>query len=171
MSLALSALRTTITGAYSRPRGLGSTLYNLAFEYAASLTDGTGANQADILYLSDPANPLSLGAGADNNLDLSGTTPDAIGDSTVFVKVKVIAIKAEPTNTDIIRIGGAAANPFLGPFGSATFKQDIGPNGLYHVVNPVAGWTVTPGTGDILRINNPGAGTALYHVLIIGCSA
>ena len=171
MSLALSSLRTTIAGAYSRPRGLGTTLYNLAFEYVASLADGTGANQADLLYLNDPANPLSLAAAADNNLDLNNLLTDAIGDPTPFVKVKVIAMVPLDTNTDIMRIGGAAANPFLGPFGSATFKQDVSPGGLYHVVNRIAGWTVTPGTGDILRINNPGAGTALYHVLIIGCSA
>ena len=170
MSLAVT-IRQTVTGTYTRVKGIGLASYSLADEYAAVLADGVGANQADILYMNDPATPLSLTTGANNDIDLSGTAPDALGDSTVFVKVKAIRIKAETTNTDIIRIGGAAANPFLGPFGSATFKQDIAAGGLYLTVAPVAGWTVTPGTGDILRIANPGAGTALYHVLVIGTSA
>jgi hypothetical protein len=37
--------------------------------------------------------------------------------------------------------------------------------------NKKDGWTVTAGTGDILRIRNPGANPITYQVAIVGTSA
>jgi hypothetical protein len=50
----------------------------------------------------------------------------------------------------------------------------LGPGGIFLFVNPGAAGiaTVTAGTGDILRVDNSGAGTTVtFDIVIIGTSA
>jgi len=43
---------------------------------------------------------------------------------------------------------------------------------LHHVADPTTGWTVTAGTGDILKIeNDDGAAEGVYDIIIVGTSA
>ena len=42
---------------------------------------------------------------------------------------------------------------------------------LAMVNRDATGWTVTAGTGDLLKIANSTSGTVLYRIVIIGCSA
>lgn len=171
-----AVIAATLTGSYTKPAGLGNSVIDFSAHpiltrLALTLTDGTGASQANVAYLSgtyaDLSVPRSIAAGANDDIDLSGTTDDALGIDTALTKVRVLAIAPDATNVNDIRVGGAT-NPFLGPFNDATDKINIGPGDFWVQTNRSAGWTVTPGTGDILRIHNPGGVAATYHIAIIG---
>lgn len=173
MSLAAS-LSVGLTGEYSRTKGLGRAVFALQDHpvigrLGITLTDGALAGQADLVYLS-AVDGRALVASAFEDLDLRGLLPDAIGDTIALATVKILLVHADPTNLNDMTIGGAAANTWVGPFGAATHKQTLRPGGIYLQATSGTGWTVTAGTGDLLRVQ-AGASAALYHIAVIGTSA
>lgn len=132
------------------------------------LDSGVASGQADRVY----AKTITLAASANQDIDLSGALLDAIGGSAVFAKVKAIAVKAADGNTNNVVVGGAAANGFVGPFGATTHTVAVPPGGRFVIFAPVAGWTVTAATADLLRVANSGAGTSVtLDLIVIGCSS
>lgn len=110
----------------------------------------------------------TLAASATVEHDLAGTLEDPLGQVVVFAKVYAIAIYAESANTNNVILGGAAANGFSGPFGDPTDTVVVRPGGSALLINP-AGWSVTAGTGDLLKIANSAAGTSVsYRLTVIG---
>ena len=133
-----------------------------------TLATGTGASQADLVF----ADTRTLAASATEDLDLAGSLVDALGNTLTFVKVKAIYIKAASGNTNNVEVTPAAANGFLGPFNAAADQVDIAPGGSMNLTAPVAGWTVTAGTGDLITITNSAGTTGVtYDIVIIGTSA
>lgn len=130
-----------------------------------TITSGTAANQADLVYSAQRTIP----GGGNDDLDLAGGTLATLGVTQTFAKVKAITVEALASNSGTVTIGGAPSNAFVGPFGAATHTITLpAGGGNYGVRNPGAGWTVTAGTGDLLRIS--GANQA-YKIVIIGTSA
>ncbi len=134
-----------------------------AFEFA----NGVTAGKADRVF----GDRRQLAASANEDLDLAGGLTDAFGASLTFVKVVAIAFKAADTNAGDIIVGGAASNAFVGPFGAATHTIAVKPGGALTLVAPKGGWTVTPATGDLLKVANAVASAAEYEVVILGTSA
>lgn len=168
LTVGLSALLET---EFTRAQGLGLAAYKEQDLTQFTLADGVLADQADIQYRSAPGG-RTLAASASENLDLSGALTDALGASLVFAKVKAIKIVSDPANTHDIVIGGAASNAFVGPFGAATHTIRLGPGDVWLVTRrDLAGWPVTAGTGDLLKVLNAGAvSPVIYYVNIIGTS-
>jgi hypothetical protein len=72
----------------------------------------------------------------------------------------------------VLRIGPAAAAPFVGPFVVSNYRQDVSPHGLFLQANPRDGWVVTAGTADLIHIQNVGAVSSIeWHGLIMGTDA
>lgn len=142
---------------------------NLSFGQSIHLDNGTGANAADKLFM----DTNTIAASGNVDIDLAGSLTDALGVALTFAKVKAIFLRAASGNTNDVVIGAAASNAFVGPFGSGSDTLAVAPGGFLALVAPgAAGWAVTAGTGDLLRIANGGAGTAVtYDVVIIGTSA
>ncbi|MCL4822566.1 MAG: hypothetical protein KJ067_25870, partial [Vicinamibacteria bacterium] len=114
----------------------------------------------------------TLAASANEDLDLAGSLVDAFGAVVSFAKVRALRIKAAPENTNNVVVKPGAANGFLGPFGAAAHTLTLPPGGEVLLVAPVAGWTVTPATGDLLNVANSGAGTSVtYEIEVLGASA
>ncbi len=148
---------------------LGTLRDVVGFPPEIAISDGTGAGQSDQKF-SDNRNLL---AAASDLLDLAGSLIDAFGNTLTFVEVTAIYIKAKATNIGNIRIGGAAANPFQGPFVDVSDKIDLLPGEVFLVTNiaSATGWAVVAGTGDILEIENlDGSNAADYDIIIIGRS-
>lgn len=136
--------------------------------FAAALTSGTGANQADLMF----SDKRTLSASASENLDLAGGLADAFGATLTFATVKAIMIKAAAGNTNDVVVGGAASNAFVGPFGGTTPTVAVKPGGFLLLFAPATGWTVTASTGDILKVANSSSGSAVtYDVVLLGTSA
>jgi hypothetical protein len=170
--MALSTnVRVGVAAKQSSTLDLGTSEANIKKDISYSLATGTATGQADRLF----SDTRTLAASANEDLDLAGGVTDAFGVSLTFVKVKGILIKAADANTNNIVVGGAATNAFVGWVGAATHTVTVRPGGTLLVAVSdldLGGYTVTAGTGDLLRVTNGGAGTSVsYDILVWGTSA
>ena len=130
------------------------------------ITDGVGTLKAETICRDQRV----LGPSATEDIDLSGVVTDSFGTTITFTKVKTILIYAATGNTNNVQVGGAASNAFINWVSSATDVIEVGPNGIFFLMNPIAaGYAVTDLTGDLLTITNGGGGTSVtYDIIIIG---
>jgi hypothetical protein len=160
-------VRISVTGGVTRTTNRGSVRASISEQNLVQFTAGTGTGKADICFDDE----RTIAASSSENLDLAGALSDVFGSTITAAKVKAIYIEALSTNTNNVVVGGAASNAFVGPFGDATDKLVVEP-GCAVCITSKAGWAVTAGTGDILKVANSGAGTAVtYRVAILAASA
>lgn len=134
-----------------------------------TMRDGTASGYQDLRYVESAT---SIAASSSSDYDLAGTLTDDAGDTITFVEVTAILVKASASNTNNVVIGGASSNGFTGPFGGSTHTISVQPGGTAMLIAPNAGWSVTAGTGDILKIANSGSGSAVvFDLAILGRSA
>ena len=138
------------------------------FAQQITLTDGTGAGQADRVW----SDRRTLAASASEDLDLAGALMDVFGATVTLARVKALYVAASAANTNDVVIGAAAANAWsalLGESGTVTVR----PGGLLLVVAPDAtAYPVTGDTGDLLRVANGAGGSSVtYDICVIGASA
>ena len=130
-----------------------------------SFTDGTGANQAQILFHDTTA----LADAANHEIDiLDGSLTDAFGDAVTITKLKVLYIKNLSTTANLI-IGGAAATQ-LGLFGDgASDKLHIPPLGEFFYSAPDATGLDTSVNAH-LKFEHDGTGASApgYNIIMIG---
>ena len=146
-----------------------------SFSYTKTLTNGTGANQADLIYIRS----TTLAAGATLNLDLAGTLLDMYGNTITMARFKVLYFELLTTTTaSSVTIGGHAtvavgnwitATPDLD---TAQPKIRVRNGGCVLLVAPDAtAYAVTATTDDTLTlVNADGANVATYRLVIIGSS-
>jgi hypothetical protein len=127
---------------------------------------GTGPGRVDIEYVDD----RTLATNTSENLDLSGVLIDAFGQVIAAANIKAIEISAAAGNTTNLTVGAAASNTFVGPFNDATDALVLKPGARAVIFDP-AGWTVTAGTGDILKVTNAAGASATYRIKLLGASA
>jgi hypothetical protein len=131
-----------------------------------AFTFGTGSGQANKLYIAS----RTVATVTADNLDLAGSLADGLGNTITFTSLKLMLFAiTSPDGTKTLRIGPRnQSNPFQGPWGGtgATVYQDVTHH--WYGYEPVAGWAVTAGTGDILGVYNPSAGSVTYTVLLVG---
>lgn len=163
-----ATLGASVAGSYSGTNPLGSVTYQTGQSVSLQLAPGTGVGQADKLF----ADHRTLAASATENLDLTGVLTDPMGATLTFGHVKWIYIKAAATNTNNVCVGGAPSNTFSGPFNDPTDIVCVQPGGVAILaVGSGAGWTVTPSTGDLLKVANSAGTTGVtYDVIIAGTS-
>ena len=137
------------------------------------LRNGTGANQADILY----ANARTVASNSNDDIDLAGVLTDAFGATIAAAEiVSVLIINAPATgtaNTTDLTIG-VGSNPFLGFLGGTSPTiGPIKPGGVFMIGagNAAGVGTVTAGSADILRIANSTGASATYQIAIVARSA
>lgn len=143
-------------------------------EAALTLTDGTGADQANRIYLAE----RTVASNTNDDLDLAGTALlDPFGNALTFAKIKTLMIinapKVGAANTTNLTIGGGS-NPVVGLLGGTS--PTLGPmkpgEVLLRHASALAGLcSVTADTADILRIANSSGAPNTYQILIIGTSA
>lgn len=150
---------------------LGDAAANLAVKLAVSLANGTGAAQFDKVW----GDERTLAASATEDLDLAGTALlDTYGTAVAFTKVTLLAVIADPGNTNNVVVGAAAANAWTGMLNS-TGTITLRPGGFAFIgvgAADLSGHTVTAGTGDLLKVANSGGTTGVtYKILVFGKSA
>lgn len=132
-----------------------------------TMPTGVGTGQADLAW-SDTRTVIASGTDA---VDLAGSLSGNLGGTLTIVKLKAILVRAAAANTNNVRINRPASNG-VPLFIAASDGIDVLPGGLFLWVAPGAGVTVTPATGDLINIDNSGAGTSVtYDVVLIGTSA
>lgn len=154
-----------ISATQSGTADLGTPTMTAAATKSLLTSEGTDTvDKTDVLF----SDGRTIAASSNDDLDLRGTLTDAFGAVINFAEIVAIYVEASSTNTNNVVIGGAAANQFIGPFGAATHTISLLPGQVFCITNK-NGWTVTAGTGDILRIANSGAGSSVnYNIVLVG---
>jgi hypothetical protein len=165
-------IKASFSWLFSEALNLNSVNDNGKLEYAQSLTDGVSADQADLIF----HDQRSVGGGTNEDLDLTALVHSIYGSIVTynFAKVKaILVVNLSTTAADVLRVGGAGAgSAFATPFnGSATAQVELPADGCLLLVSRKNGWAVTPGTGDVLRIQNPGGSAIAYRIAIVGTTA
>jgi len=139
--------------------------------YSKTLENGTGDNQADLIWHTE----ATIAASGTDTYDLTALTTTLYGTALTitFVAVKAIMIVNKSTTAaDDILIDATVVNAFTAPFNAdASTKIEIPADSTLVLSNAMPGWTVTAGTGDILEIANDVANAITYDLIILGTSA
>lgn len=161
-----ATIRCSIAADYERTVGGRQIVDDIPPTKDFQFASGTGTGLADIAF----SDHRTLASNTSENLDMSGALLDAFGQTIAAVHVKAIEVHADEANTTNITVGGAASNAFVGPFNDPTDAIVLKPGDRFVVCSSV-GWTVTPSTGDILKVANAAGASALYRIKIIAASA
>jgi len=131
-----------------------------------TISDGTGANSAEAVF----ADQRTLTTGGNEDLDLAGSLTDGYGNTITFTKIKGIFVKNSANSGNAIEIGGATGNQFINWVGDGTDQVVVDEGGMFLLYSPIAaGYAVTAGTGDLLRITNTAtSANATYDIILIG---
>jgi hypothetical protein len=143
----------------STPSDAFQKLWNFVF------ANGAGNNQANQTW----HDTRNLAASGTEDLDMAtGGLLNGLGEQIVFSKIKAICVKADPTNVnDVLLKQSAATGVPIGSAAGAGLRAP--PGGAVILIAPLAGFTVTPATGDLVTVANGGAGTGInYDIFVLG---
>ena len=146
-------------------RNRGSQSFTDTATFALKFKAGNATtSQTDVLF----SDTRTLTASSSENLDLRGSLVDALGATINAAEITAIYVQAVAGNTNDVVVGGATSNAFVGPFGASAHTIAVQPGDCF-LATSKKGWTVTAGTGDLLKIANSGAGTSVtYNIIILG---
>ena len=148
--------------------GIANTSNVSSFTYSKSFADGTGPDQADLLYLTVG----TLAPSASISLDLDGVLEDLFGNTLSMARIKAVYIQNSNDEGSTKLIVGGDPNALVNWVGNASDVVNVRNNGVLFLSAPDAiGYVVTPGTGDVLLLTNgDGSNSALYKVAVLGAS-
>jgi hypothetical protein len=156
---------STWRGEYTKTSDVADGAQTLDRSLSVQYDNGVGANQANVFF----ADTRTLAASATEDLDLTGSLSDVFAASLVNARIKAIRISAASGNTNNVIVGAASATQWvtlLNAAGTVTL-----PPGAYFeaAVPTAAGWAVTAGTGDLLKVaNSAGSTSVTYTIELIG---
>jgi hypothetical protein len=164
---AASSLSTTrvsfgFSGGMAGGPALGTTTFTLAENWAYTLTNGSGANNASKIYVAT--------ASTTTIVDLDSTLTFADGSTGSFSRIVAVAIKPGASNAAALALkGDFILTKYLTPAGDtlANMSIPIHKTGGFTFVAPDAtGVAVTATTGDELNITV--SGTDSFSLIVIG---
>jgi hypothetical protein len=159
-----ASIKVSVKATMTNPGTLSSANAPLDYPVSYAIDNGTGANQANRFFSGAYIGVDTTG----NSHDLAGGLTDAFGSSITFSAIKTIMVKASANNVGNVVIGGAVSNAFASMFGDATDKIMLKPGGMVLLHDPsAAGYAVTGGTGDLLKIA-ASSGAVDYDLILIG---
>ena len=146
--------------------GLAATTADAKALIDFTLTAGTGANQADMVYTASS----TITTGATLSLDLKGSLVDAFGAAFTPSKLRLVYIASRSSNTTNLTLFGNAASPLI--LSVATTTATLTPGDFFLVSRrATAGIAVTAGTADIVDIVNAAGASAVVDIVIVGTSS
>ncbi|MFJ3097353.1 hypothetical protein [Streptomyces hydrogenans] len=165
-----ASMSVAASGTLTNPLDLTTGSAPLTARAATTWQNGTGAGKADRMF----SDRRQLLASATEDLDLAGVLLDAFGTAITWARIKGLYIRAADANVNNVIIGAAATNAWatlLGATGTITLRPGTA-IGVTTGAADATAYAVTAGTGDLLKVANSGAGSAVtYDVVIIGASA
>ena len=166
--MALTAtIKAGINATHTSALDLGTATFPLSLLQSISLSDGTGANEADRIF----TDTRTLAASATEDLDLSGSLTNAFGTVT-FARIKAVLITASSANTNNVQVTRPASNG-VPLFIAAGDGIAVLPGGMFlWACSDATGVAVTASTGDLLTLTNSAGSTSVtYSIVVIGASA
>jgi hypothetical protein len=138
--------------------------------FSTDYSTGTGASLADLIW----GQVRTLASSGNDDLDLTALTNTIFGNTVTINFAKVKAILIINTNTvsgDDLVIDTSVTHGATFLTGGASGKVPIPSGAPMLLANEIAGWAVTNGSNDVLRITNNGSHNVTYKIVIIGTSA
>jgi hypothetical protein len=151
----------------TKPIDLGAGSFPLNREFAWRITNGVGAGQADLIW----TDTRTLGAGANEDLDLAGVLSSIFGATLAAARLKGLFVEAAAANPNALTLSRPAANG-ISLFAAAGDAITIRPGGVFAwwaedaTAVPIAG-----GSADLLNLLAGAGGNHVYDVVVIGASA
>lgn len=168
-----ASVRLRLAASQTGSSDFGGPAFTPALEAVMNLANGTGAGQADLLFVDE----RSVNASSNDDIDLAGALTGAFGTTITAAEIVGVLVINAPrdgaANTSSLTIGNGS-NPFVGFLGGTTPTiGPIGPGGFFFIGCPSATGVgaVTAGSADVLRIANGAGGTAVYQLAILARSA
>lgn len=160
------SFKVTANGTLTSSADLTTDTSVLSYSKSYTISDGTGADQANMVW----SDTRTLTASSTEDLDLAGSLTNAFGSTLTFTKIKGIIVEAASANTNNVLVGGDA-NGLAGWVGNVADYIVVRPGGVFSIYAPDStAYAVTGGTGDILQIaNSAGSTSVTYNIVIIGC--
>lgn len=157
-----AATNTIRFGAVLRDNDLSENTAELRKDYTEVLGNGTGANQADLMYTST----LTIASGATEDIDLTSAL-SPFGAALAAAEVVEIFIASASANTTNLTVGGSSQD-FAG-----LPDQTVTPGGQIYMRNPSASGlgAVTDGSSDTIRLVNASGASASVDVYVSARSA
>lgn len=152
-----------VVGTYGVSIDIGNRSYNLSQIYTNKFANGSGVDQAQVIF----TDTRTITASSSETLDLSALT-DAFGNTINIVNVKTLIVAPAVGNTNNVVVGGAGSNPFASPFNAGTDTISVQPGGMLLLSSHTDdGYPVS--TGVNLKMANSSSGTSVtYDIIIIG---
>jgi len=146
-----------------------ATSQSSAFNFNDTLADGTGADQANRLYVLQS----TIAGGATLTLDLAASLTDVFGSSITFARVKTFYFElTSDTSSSSVTLGNSGTAPAPLWFGADDQTITIKNGGCFLIHAPGAtAYPVTATTADkLLLTNDDGSNVATIKIVIIGVS-
>lgn len=152
----------------TNPLDLSTPTSNLTKSLQFTLSEGTGANQANRVW----HDQRTLAASGTENLDLAGSLTDPFGVTITLAKLKAILVQAAAGNTNNVHVAQHATTG-VPLFLAAGDGIRVKPGGLFFWIAPDAGGiAVTDTSADMFTVSNSGAGSSVtYDIVVIGATA
>lgn len=152
-----------IDGTYKSTLDLGTVTEKLGTQISIPFASGTGDDQAD-RWTHDKrtvTNPTT------DTIDLTATLSDGFGATFAPATLKGIIIHHRSTSGNLTITGNAIQ---YSGWAGASGEHLILPGGLWVVMAPNTGYTITNTTKDQLSIDSS-AGAIIYDIYLLGASA
>lgn len=154
-------IKFSLAGTFSSDNDLSTVQQAINYSKTYNLTNGTGANQANMIF----TDQRTIGASPDD-LDLYGGLTNSFGTTINFAVVKGIIIYAASGNSGNVSIGGDGS-AFVNWVANSSDIVVVKPGGLFALVDPsAAGYAVTDSSADVLQIN--GTQNDVYDIILLG---
>lgn len=164
--LSRGSISLTVQGTQTNTLDQGAVVYPFTHSASVTLTNGTGASQADKVF----TDTRTLTASATEDIDLAAVLTDAFGATLTFAKVKAVIISAAAANTNDVQVTRPASNG-VPLFMAASDGIALKPGYSFAFFGAGTGVTVTAGTGDLLTLTNSAGSTSVtYTIVVIGTS-
>lgn len=159
----LATLKVAWTATLSAVVGHATSTAPVAYSPTYLFPTGTGHYQATTQH----SDSRTLTAGSSEVIDLQILT-DKLGNAIVMTSLKALIIRSETTNVGDIVFGPDASNGFVAPFGAANDRVRIKPGGIAVFIAPDATGFAVSATTKRLFIENTGAVSNNYAILLVG---
>lgn len=164
-----SRLEVKFTATQTNANDLNDATFSPQLKRILDLASGTGAAQADILWVDE----RTVNSATNDDLDLSGALTSAFGASIVAAEIVGIIIDSDAANTTVLTVGVAGTNPWVTMFAASGDGIKVFPGGIFlNFAYDASGMgAVVGGASDVLRIANASGAAATYRIAVVARSA
>ncbi len=168
--MTLSArLKVEFTADQTGSNDFGGPSFEPALRKIIDYVNGTGAGQADILFVDS----RTVASATNDDIDLAGALTDAFGASVAAAEIVGIVIDSDADNTTVLTVGVAGTNPWTTMFAASGDGIKVFPGGVFvNFAKDASGMgAVGAGASDVLRVANASGASATFRIAVLARSA